>query len=46
MLWEHEPQVSVFTAFSSSPKLPLPLDCFLTVINEVQNTGASTTYAS
>ena len=21
MLWEHEPQASVFTAFSSSPKL-------------------------
>ena len=21
MLWEHEPQVNVFTAFSSSPKL-------------------------
>ena len=29
MLWEHEPQASVSTAFSSSPKLSLPNFHFL-----------------
>ena len=36
MLWEHEPQASVSTAFSSSPKLPGVFFFFRSIIRNTE----------